>query len=57
MMAMWGGHGRGWSEPLAIGRWARFKQKMREPITTTDVWVGLGVFPVLAVVIVLLLVL
>jgi hypothetical protein len=28
------GYGRGWSEPLAKGRWARMRQRMREPATT-----------------------
>jgi hypothetical protein len=39
---MFDGYGRGWSEPLAKGRWNRFKQKMREPATKDDfaiVWV------------------
>lgn len=37
------GYGTAWSEPLAVGRWARFKQKMREP-ATKDTWiVGLGI--------------
>lgn len=32
------GHGRGWSEPLAVGRWARFCQRLREPMTTSDLY-------------------
>lgn len=28
------GYGRGWQEPLAVGRIARFRQWLREPATT-----------------------
>ncbi len=34
------GYGRGWGEPLAKGRWARMRQRMREPATTRDWWIA-----------------
>lgn len=37
------GYGRGWNEPLAVGRWARFKQKMREPAVKTDYAIAFAV--------------
>lgn len=49
------GYGAGWSEPLAVGRWNRFRQKMREPMTKTDVWFGFVAIPLFALVIALAL--
>lgn len=43
------GYGKGWSEPLAIGRWNRFKQKMREPATKDDYAMGCAVITVVIV--------
>ena len=41
----WKLYGRGWSEPLAVGRWARFCQRMREPMTKHDVLLAFGLIP------------
>jgi len=37
------GYGRGWSEPLAEGKVARFFQIMREPATKSDWGIGLAI--------------
>lgn len=54
-MARITGYGRGWQEPLATGRWARFRQWLREPATKTSWAWALAAFvfalPILMVVV------
>lgn len=37
------GYGRGWQEEKAVGRIARFRQRMREPTTTTTYIIIFGI--------------
>lgn len=46
------GYGKGWQEPLAKGRWARWRQRQREPATKSDYLWALSV-PLLFFVLVL----
>lgn len=39
------GYGKGWSEPKAVGRWARFLQIMREPATRDDALLAFAFIP------------
>ena len=43
------GYGKGWSEPLAQGRWARFRQRLREPATKNDCALAFTAFWILLV--------